>query len=54
MGIVILSLVIVVIVINQKWEAIKFFLFMNYGVLLKDDEPENLDELEFDAFVAYR
>ncbi len=53
-GTVVLSAIIGVVVINRKWEAIKFWLFMHNGVLLRDDEPENIDDLEFDAFVIYR
>ncbi len=53
-GIVIVCLVVTAIVINRKWEAIKFFLFMRFQVLFNDDEPEILDEMEFDAFIAYR
>ncbi len=44
----------VAIFINRKWDTIKFILFMKFDVLFKDDPPENLDEMEFDAFVAYR
>ncbi len=47
-------MVSVVIVVNRKWTAVKFYLFMKFDVLINDDEPENLDHLEFDAFIAYR
>ena len=46
--------IIVIIVINRKWEAIKFLLFVRFNYLINDDGPENLDEMEFDAFVTYR
>ena len=46
--------VIIVIVVNRKWETIKFFMFMHFDILPNDDDPENLDEMEFDAFVTYR
>ena len=46
--------VIIVIVMNRKWETIKFFMFMHFDILPNDDGPENLDEMEFDAFVTYR
>ena len=29
-------------------------MFMHFNVLPNDDGPENLDEMEFDAFVTYR
>ncbi len=53
-GTVVLSLLVVVIIINRKWKALKFLLFMRYNILFLDDEPENVDEFEFDAFIAYR
>ena len=51
---VVLSLIIAAIAINRKWEAIKFLCFMKFDILLNDDNPENVDEMEFDAFIAYR
>ena len=58
-GIVIITLtaitiVVIIVVVNRKLEAIKFFLFMRFNILPNDDGPEELDEMEFDAFVAYR
>ncbi len=53
-GTIVISVIIVVIVINRKWNAIKFLLFTRFNVLINDDEPENVDELEFDAFILYR
>ena len=46
--------VIIIIILNRKWEAIQFFMFMHFNILPNDDGPENLDEMEFDAFVTYR
>ncbi len=53
-GTVILTLMTTVIIMNRKWNAIKFLLFFRFNVLINDDEPENVDELEYDAFVIYR
>ncbi len=53
-GTIALCLIIVAIVIGKKWNAIKFILFTRFNVLINDDEPENVDELEFDAFILYR
>ncbi len=53
-GTVILFLLISVVVVNRKWEAIKFLLFMRFNFLVNDDQPGNIDELEYDAFVIYR
>ena len=46
------GIVIIVIILHRKWETIKFFVYFN--VLPNDDEPENLDEMDFDAFVTCR
>ena len=35
--------VIIDIVVNRKWETIKFFMFMHFDILPNDDDPENLD-----------
>ena len=48
-----IGILVMIIVINRKWEAIKFFMFMRFNIL-PNDGPENLYEMEFDAFVAYR
>ena len=47
-------IITVIIVINRKWETIKFYLFIRFNILVNDDGPENLDEMDFDAFVTYR
>ena len=47
-------IVVTIIILNRKWEAIKFFMFMHFDILPNDDGRENLDEMEFDAFVTYR
>ena len=47
-------IVIAIVIINRKWETIKFFMFMRYGMVPNDDGPENLDEMDFDTFVTYR
>ena len=47
-------IVVIIVVLNRKWEAIKFFMFMHFDILPKDDVQENLDEMEFDAFITYR
>ncbi len=54
LGTVVLILIVAAIVINRKWDAFKFFFFMRFNVLLNDDEKENVDDFEFDTFVAYR
>ncbi len=51
---VVIVIVFLMIYVNRKWEAIKFDMFMKFNILINDDEPENVNEMEFDAFVAYR
>ncbi len=51
---IVLSLIIGATVINRKWEAIKFLCFNRFNVLINDDEPENVEVLEYDAFIIYR
>ncbi len=53
-GTVVLSLIICVVVTNRKWGAIKFLCFERFNVLFNDDEPENVEVLEYDAFIIYR
>ncbi len=53
-GIVVVVILVAIIVVNRKWEAVKFFLFMRFNVLVNDDPPEEVDSLEFDAFVSFR
>ena len=47
-------IVVIIIILNRKWEAIKFFMFMHFDILHNNDGPENLDEMDFDAFITYR
>ena len=49
-----LTVVVIIIILNRKWEAIRFFMFMHFNILPNNDGPENLYEMEFDAFVTYR
>ncbi len=48
------SIILTMIVINRKWNSIKFLLFMKFDILVNDDVLEKLDDLEFDGFVIYR
>ena len=47
-------IVVVIIILNRKWETIKFFMFMHFDILPNNDGPEILEEMEFDASVTYR
>ncbi len=55
LGTVTLAVTILIVVINRKWKSIHFFMFMRFNVLIShDEEPETVEDLEFDAFVIYR
>ena len=47
---------ITAIVIGKKWELIKFWLFLKYGIQFKDktDKIENIAEIDYDAFINYK
>ena len=47
-------IIVVAIVLNRKWETIKFYMFVHFNVLTDDDGPEDLDEMEFDGYLTYR
>ena len=49
-----ITFVIFALVVNRKWEAIKFYIFIHFNVLTNDDGPEDLTDMDFDAFVTYR
>ena len=48
------TVVVIIIIINRKWDAIRFFMFMHFDIVPNNDGPENLDEMDFDAFITYR
>ena len=47
---------IIAIVIGKKWELIKFWLFLKYGIQFKDktDKIKNIAEIDYDAFINYK
>ena len=47
-------IIVVVIILTRKWEAIRFYLFMHFNILIKDNHVENINDMDFDAYVAYR
>ena len=48
------AILVLVIVLNRKWETIKFYMFVHFNVLTDDDGPEDLNEMDFDGFITYR
>ena len=53
-SVVAVASIVIIIVLNRKWDAIKFLLYIRFNILVNDDGPEKLDEIDFDAFVTYR
>ena len=49
-------LAIVVAITAKKWELIKFWLFLKFGIQFKDKSEmvENIAEIDYDAFVNYK
>ena len=48
-------LAVIVAVIAKKWELIKFWLFLKFGIKFKDKaEIMDIDNLDYDAFINYK
>ena len=52
-GVVVFSIIAVVI---KKWELIKFWMFLKFGIQFKDktEMAENIAEIDYDAFINYK
>ena len=46
--------VIASIVINRRWNEVKWFVYLHFDILDKNDGNENLADKESDAFLSYR
>ena len=52
-GLFLLS-VIVTIIIHRKWNAVRWIIYKNFDALLGDpDRNEDLENMEFDAFLSF-
>ena len=52
--IVILILNVPIAIILAKWQTIKFWMFVRFGIKFKDeDEVEDLKKMDYDGFVNY-
>ena len=52
--IVILILNVPIAIILAKWQTIKFWMFIQFGIKFKDkDEVEDLEKMDYDGFVNY-
>ena len=52
---IIIVLILLVVIIWSNRKAIKFWIFVRFGIKFKDeDEVEDLEKMKYDAFVNYR
>ena len=47
-------LVIAIIAISRRWNEVKWFMYLHFDILSKNDGEENLDNKESDALLSYR
>ncbi len=52
-GLILIS-VIMAIIVHRKWNAVRWIVYKNFNKLLGDpDRNEDLDSMEFDAFLSF-
>ena len=47
-------IVIALITLNKRWKEVKWFMYLHFDILDKNDGNEYLDNKEWDALVSYR
>ncbi len=53
-GLLAITLIIVTAVIAKRWNEVKFFVFIHFNILNKNDEDiENLEGIKFDGLLSY-
>ncbi len=53
-GAIIICIVIAIIVIARRWTVVKFWMFMHFDILDKnDDDLDKLDGIKFDGLLSY-
>ena len=53
-GTLIIGITIAIIAISRRWNEVKFFLFLHFDILDKNDGDEDLTDKSYDVFVSYR
>ena len=53
-AVVTVTLVIAIIAISRRWNEVKWFLYLHFDILDKNDGKEDLRNKESDALVSYR
>ena len=54
LGLASVLVMFLIMVINRQWKKLKFYAFVHFDILTKDDEPEDLKDIEFDGYITYR
>ena len=53
-GTLIIGITIAIIAISRRWNEVKFFLYLHFDILDKNDGDEDLTKKYHDVFVSYR
>ncbi len=54
-GVLIIGIIIVMISVARRWNEVKFWLYMHFDILNKnDDDLVKIQEFQFDALLSYR
>ena len=53
-GTLTIVLTIAIIAISRKWNKVKFFLYLYFDILDKNDGDEDLTNKFYDIFISYR
>ena len=49
-----IGIVIAIIAINRRWNEVKWFMYLHFNILDKNDGKEDLENMEKDAIISYR
>ena len=50
----IIATVIAIVAISRRWNEVKWFLYLHFDILDKDDKDENLLGKKYDVFLSYK
>ena len=53
-GALILGTTITIIAVSRRWNEVKFFLYLHFDILDKNERDEDLTDKFYDVFVSYR
>ena len=53
-GTLIIGITIAIIAVSRRWNEVKFFLYLHFDFLNKNDGNEDLTNKLYDVFVSYR